>query len=221
MKQAQGKLMYGRKVGMTHVFSEQGEFVPVTVLELPPNVVFQVKTVEKEGYKAIQIGFGNQKPQRINKPMTKHFAKAEKGFPKVVKEIRTDQFHAEKEFKVGDELTVDGMFEVGSKVDVVGTSIGKGMQGVVKLHGMKGAQTMTHGTHEHFRHVGSIGCRKFPGRVFKNKRMPAHMGVDTIMLQNLEVVSVRPADNLLLVRGGVPGPVNGTVMVRTAVKGKK
>lgn len=211
--------MYGKKLGMTRVFTESGECIPVTAIELSPNIVFQVKTNEKDGYSAVQVGIGSQLKQRVNKAQTGHCSKAEKGFPKKLKEIRLDQYFSGKEFKVGDEIALEGLFEKGKRVDVVGTSLGKGFQGVIKRHGMKGAQTMTHGTHEHFRHVGSIGNRKFPGRVFKNKRMPGHMGNERVMTQGVEVVDVQADKNLVLVRGGVPGPLNGLVLVRDAIKG--
>jgi large subunit ribosomal protein L3 len=210
--------IYGRKVGMTRVFTESGESVPVTVLEMTPNVVYQVKSEESEGYSAVQVGLGTQKAQRVSKPQTKHFAKAKKGFPAKAREIRLDAYFEGKEFAVGDEIVLKGLFECGSKVDVVGTTIGKGFAGVIKRHGMKGAQTMTHGTHEYFRHGGSIGCRKFPGRVWKNKRMPGHMGVDRVVQQGLEVIQVRDEEHVLLVRGSVPGPKNGTVFVRTSTR---
>ena len=215
------KAIYGRKVGMTRIFTDSGENVPVTVLEVPPNVVYQVKTQETDSYPAVQVGFGTQKAQRLSKPLARHLSKAKKGFPKVLKEIRLDKYHVGQEFEVGQDISVEGLFEVGSKVDVVGTSIGKGFAGVIKRHGMKGAQTMTHGTHEYFRHGGSIGNRKFPGRVFKNKRMPGHMGNERVMQEGLEVVAVRTEENLLLVRGSVPGPKNGTVFVRTSLKKTK
>lgn len=219
------KAIYGKKIGMTRIFDEKGKSVPVTVLELTPNVVHQVKTVEKEGYAAIQVGFGQQKAQRVNRPQTSHYAKAEKGMPKAVKEIRLDRKGGEKVEvdpetapKVGDEISLEGMFEVGDMVDVVGKTIGKGFAGVMKRHNMSGAQTMTHGTHEFFRHGGSIGCRKFPGRVFKNKRMAGHMGNVRRMQERLKVAAVRVEDNVLLIQGSVPGPKGGTVFVREAVK---
>lgn len=215
------KAIYGRKVGMTRVFTDSGENVPVTVLELPPNVVYQVKTQETDSYDALQVGIGTQKAQRLTKPLSRHLAKAKKGFPKVLKEIRLDKYYVGESFELGAEISVDGLFDVGSKVDVVGTSIGKGFAGVIKRHGMKGAQTMTHGTHEYFRHGGSIGCRKFPGRVFKMKRMPGHMGHEQVMQEGLEVIAVRADENILLVRGSVPGPKNGTVFVRTSLKKTK
>ncbi len=214
------KAIYGKKIGMTRIFTDDGRSVPVTALELPPNVVFQVKTEEKDGYQAVQVGFGEQKPQRMTKALTRHVAAAKKGTPRSLREIRLDKFFSDTEFNVGDEIVLDGLFEPGNKVDVVGTSIGKGFAGVIKRHHMKGAQTMTHGTHEYFRHGGSIGCRKFPGRVWKNKRMPGHMGAERVLQAGIEVVSVRAQDNVLLVKGSVPGPKNGTVLVQTSRKNK-
>lgn len=215
------KAIFGKKVGMTRIFNEAGVSIPVTVLQLGPNIVHQVKTGESDGYKAVQIGFGSQKPQRVNRPLTNHLAKAQKGFPTFVGEIRFDR-HGETgempELNIGDEIVLEGMFEVGSRVDVVGTTVGKGTAGVMKRHGMKGAQTNTHGTHEYKRHAGSIGCRKFPGRVFKNKRMAGHMGSVRAMQEGLEVVEVRAAENLLFVKGSVPGPKSGYVFVRTSLK---
>lgn len=215
------KAIYGRKVGMTRIFNDAGEAVPVTVLEVLPNVVHQVKSKETDGYDAVQIGFGAQKPQRIVKPLSRHLAKAEKGFPRVVREIRLDRFFKGTTFNVGEEIKLDGLFEVGSRVDVVGVSVGKGFAGVIKRHHMKGAQTDSHGTHEYFRHGGSIGNRKSPGRVFKNRRMPGHLGVARRIQEGLEVVAVRTQDNLLLLRGAVPGAKNGTVFVRASLRCQK
>ncbi len=220
------KAIFGRKVGMTRVFTESGESVAVTVLECAPNVVHQVKTQESDSYNAVQVGFGGeQKPQRVTRPLLKHLGKAQKGVPKQVREIRLNQQNGgvaangqAETYTVGDLITIEGMFEPGSRVDVVGTSLGKGFAGVMKRHHMKGSATSSHGTHEYFRHGGSIGCRKFPGRVFKNKRMSGHMGVERVMQQGLEVVAVRPRENLLLVKGSVPGPKDGVVFVRKAVK---
>lgn len=217
------KAIYGRKVGMTKMFTDEGKHVPVTVLELGPNVIQQVKTDETDSYEAVQIGFGTQKPQRVSKAQRQHFAKAEKGVPKFVGEIRLDQQNGaakgkSSEFKAGDEITLSGMFEKGNHVDVVGTSLGKGFAGVMKRHHMKGAQTNTHGTHEYFRHGGSIGCRKFPGRVFKNKRMAGHMGNERVIQLGLEVLDVRAEENVLIVKGSVPGPKDGIIFVRSAVK---
>jgi len=218
------KAIYGRKVGMTKMFTEDGKHIPVTVLELGPNVVQQVKTTDSDKYEAVQIGFGSQKPQRVTKAQRQHFAKAEKGVPRFVGEIRLNEKNggAEKgkvkEFKLGDAITLSGMFEKGNRVDIVGTSLGKGFAGVMKRHGMKGAQTDTHGTHEYHRHGGSIGCRKFPGRVFKNKRMGGHMGTERVIQLGLEVLDVRADENVLIVKGSVPGPRDGIVFVREAVK---
>ena len=211
--------IYGRKVGMTRFFSKEGESLPVTVLELKPNVIQQVKTLENDGYKAIQVGIGEQKAQRLTKPLSRHYAKAKKGFPKSAKEIRLDRYLQGKEFSVGDELKLEELFEIGSKVDVAAVSIGKGFAGVIKRHHMKGSQTMSHGTHEYFRHGGSIGCRKTPGRVFKNKRMAGHLGNKQVMQLGLTVVEVRAEENVLLLLGSVPGPKNAEVFVRTSVKG--
>ena len=210
--------LYGKKIGMTKVFTENGAFVPVTVLEMTPNVVYQVKKSETEGYNSIQVGIGSQKAQRVNKPSKGHYGAAKKGFPTFVGEIRLDRYFDGKEFQVGDEISIEGLFEVGSNVDVRGRTIGKGFAGVVKRHGMKGAQTVSHGTHEYFRHGGSIGCRKSPGRVWKNKRMPGRMGNAQRFQEGLEVVAVRPEDNLLLVKGSVPGPKNAEVFVRSSLK---
>ncbi len=220
------KAIYGKKVGMTQIFAENGKRLPVTVLEVGPNIVQQVKSELSDGYDAVQIGFGQQKVQRVNKAKVNHCAKAEKGIPSFLGEIRlNDQNKAvtkagklTKEFKVGDAITVENMFEVGTKVDIVGTSYGKGFAGVMKRHNMSGFKA-THGTHEYFRHGGSIGCRKYPGRVFKNKRMGGHMGVDRVIQLGLEVVKVMAEKNLLLVKGAVPGPKGGMIFVRQAIKG--
>ncbi len=210
--------MYGRKVGMTQMFTDAGEFVPVTAIEMSPNVVYQVKTEKTDGYSAVQVGLGTQLVQRLNKAQVGHLSKAEKGFPKKLREIRTDKYFLGQEFTVGQEIVLDGLFTKGQKVDVVGTSLGKGFQGVIKKHNMKGAQTQTHGTHEYFRHVGSIGNRKFPGRVFKNKRMPGHMGAETVQVQSVVIVDIIPEKNMILIKGGIPGANDSTIFVRSAVK---
>ena len=221
------KAIYGKKLGMTRVFTEDGRTVPVTVLEVGPNVVHQVKTAEKCGYDAIQIGVGSRKSQRANKPFTGHAAKAEKGLPRHVAEIRmsrnnggVDKDGKPESFKVGDEVRIDGMFEIGSRVDVMGTSMGKGFAGVMKRHHMAGFGA-THGTHEYFRHGGSIGCRKYPGRVFKNKRMAGRMGGEQVIQLGLEVVGLRPEENVLLVKGSVPGVKDSLVFVRSAVRDRR
>lgn len=213
------KALYGRKVGMTRVYDEAGRSIPVTVVELGPNTVHQVKTEERDGYRAVQLGFGEQKPQRVNRPLTGHFSKAKRGFPTVVGEVRLDVpgFEDDGSYEVGQTVSVADVFEAGKKVDVRGVTIGKGFAGVMKRHKMRG-QPRTHGTHEYFRHGGSIGNRKFPGRVFKNKRMPGHMGSRTVLQEGLEVVAVRPDDNAILIKGSIPGPKNSYVFVRQSLK---
>lgn len=215
------KAMYGRKLGMTRIFTEAGESLPVTVLELSPNVVCQVKTPEKDGYSAVQVGFGEQKQQRLNRAQVGHQSKAAKGTLRNLAEVRFDRLGASSpvELNVGDEITAESLFQIGARVDVVGNSIGKGFAGVMKRHGMKGFSA-THGTHEYFRHGGSIGCRKFPGRVFKNKRMGGHMGATRVLQENLEVVGLRPQDNVLLVKGSVPGHKGAWLFVRESLKHK-
>ncbi|MCC6221080.1 MAG: 50S ribosomal protein L3 [Deltaproteobacteria bacterium] len=215
------KAIYGKKVGMGRVFDSAGEVVPVTVLQVAPNIVHQVKTKETDGYSAIQVGIGEQKPQRVDRALSGHLAKAKKGFSKDIKEIRVDKLKTPadtKAFNVGDEVTIAGMFNVGDRVDVMGITTGKGFAGVMKRHGMAGAKR-THGTHEYFRHGGSIGCRKFPGRVFKNKRMPGHMGAVRVVQEGLEVVGIRENDNALLLKGSVPGTKGSVVFVQESLKG--
>jgi len=217
------KAIYGKKLGMTRVFNEAGESIPVTVLEVSPNVVYQVKTPDKDGYSAIQVGYGTRKArktQKVNRPETGHFAKAKKGMPRYVKEIRLDKHprsDSQATYEVGQEIKIDGLFEIGARVDVFGTSIGKGFAGVMKRHHMAGFKA-THGTHEVFRHGGSIGCRKFPGRVFKNKRMAGHMGAERVVQQGLEIVAIRAEENALLVRGSVPGHKGAMVFVCESIK---
>lgn len=213
------KQIFGKKIGCTRVFSEAGESVPVTVIQCTPNVITQVKSAEKEGYSAIQVGLEGQKQQRMNKPAAGHLKVAEKGSFKILRELRLDT-HGQKggtDYKIGDEIALAGLFEAGNKVDVAGVTVGKGFAGVVKRHGMKG-NPATRGTHEYRRHGGSIGCRKTPGRTFKNKKMGGHMGVDLVTQLGLEVIQVRAEENLLLVRGSIPGPKNSYVYVRTAIK---
>lgn len=216
------KAIYGEKLGMSRVFTSEGLSVPVTVLKVTPNVIHQVKTVETDGYEAVQVGIGEQKPQRLTKALARHYAKAKKGTPKATAEIRLTPRHGVEAGaaapELGSEISVAGMFEAGEKVDVVGTSKGRGFAGVMKRHGMRGF-IRTHGTHEYFRHGGSIGCRKFPGRVFKNKRMGGHMGVDRVIQLGLEVVAVRAEEHLLFVKGSVPGNRGSQVFVRKAIKG--
>lgn len=207
--------LIGKKVGMTRVFTESGEQLPVTVIRVGPCTVLGKRTQEKDQYTAIRVGFGEVKEQRLNKPVLGQFKKIGQAPTRVIREFRV----AAEElggFEVGQTLKAD-LFTKGQMVDVTGTSRGRGFAGVVKRHHMAGGFE-SHGGHEHFRHVGSIGQRKTPGRVFKNKRMPGHMGVERVTVQNLQVVEVDAANDIVLVKGAVPGHPNGLVLLRPAVK---
>lgn len=204
--------LIGRKVGMTQVFDERGRQVPVTVLEVGPCVVVQRKTAAQDGYDAVQLGFEEQKEHRMSKPLLGHFRKAGVKPCRVLREVPLE---AGDDPKVGEVVTVS-IFEGATHVDVTGITKGRGFQGVVKRHRMGGGGA-SHGSMSH-RRVGAIGQRQTPGRVFKNKRLPGHMGHVRVTVQNLEVVQVRPEDHVLLVRGAVPGPNGGLVYVREAIK---
>jgi large subunit ribosomal protein L3 len=206
--------MIGKKVGMTQVFNSAGELVPVTVIQAGPCTVVQKKTPATDGYAALQLGFGSQKPRRVSRAYEQHCLKAEKGVFAVLREFRVGD---DVDYAVGAEIRVDGVFKSGDRVDVTGTSKGRGFTGVMKRHGFGGFPA-SHGTHEYFRHGGAIGNRSYPGRVFKGKRMAGQHGNVSVTTQNLEVVEVRAEDHLLLVRGAVPGPRNGLVLVGPAVK---
>jgi len=210
------KGLLGVKVGMTQVFTSQGEAVPVTVIQTGPCYVLQVIEKAREGYDAVKLGFVSKKPSRVNKPETGLFSKVGSGSFQHVQEIRCQP----KELgwdSVGAEIRVGDVFSDGDYVDVSGTSVGKGFQGVVRRFHTKG-QPATRGTHEYRRHIGSVGCRKFPGRIFKNKKMPGRMGGASVTLQNLQVVGVNADQNLLLVKGGVPGSKGGLVVIKKAIK---
>ena len=206
------KGLIGKKLGMTQIFDEQGKVIPVTVIEAGPCVVAQVKTVETDGYNAIQLGFGDVKESKINKPEKGHFAKSKLTPKKHLREFRLDSV---ENINVGDELKAD-TFTAGDQLDIQGTSKGKGFQGVIKRHGQSRGP-MGHGSMYH-RRPGSMGPTSTPGRVFKGKKLPGHMGSQTITIQNLEVVAVDPENNLLLIKGSVPGPKKGLVVVKTAIK---
>jgi large subunit ribosomal protein L3 len=199
----------GRKLGMTRVFSDDGSVVPVTVIAAGPCPVMQVRTQEKDGYTALQLGFGSLEEKSLNKPDLGHQAKAGKGFFKVLREIRLTSVDG---YELGQEITVEA-FAAGDKIKVTGTSIGKGFQGVMKRHGFGGLRA-THGTEKAHRSGGSIGHNTEPGKVMKNKKMAGHMGSCTVTSINLEVYDVRPENNLILVKGQVPGHKNGLVMIR-------
>ena len=208
--------LLGRKIGMTQVFSETGERISVTAIAAGPCTVQAKRTVERDGYTALQLGL-DDKPLRVtSKPVLGALAKANLKPKRYVREIRL-QAGAGEGIEVGAELLPADYFKPGDFVDVTGTSKGKGFQGVMKRHHMSGFRA-THGTHEFFRHGGSVGCRLTPGRVHKGKRMGGHMGDVRRTVQNLKVVEVIPEKNVLLIAGAVPGGKNGYVVVRTAVK---
>lgn len=206
--------LIGKKVGMTQFYNAEGNVVPVTVIQTGPCVVVQKKESSKEGYNAIQLGFGSKKNQRVNKPEQGHMAKAGKGAFEVLKEFRLDDVSP---FQVGQEIKATDVFKAGDRIDVSGFSKGHGFTGVIKRWSFGGFPG-SHGTHEYFRHGGSIGNRSFPGRVRKGKKMAGHWGNEQISVQNLEVVDIRPENNLMLVKGAVPGAKQGIVLVRRAVK---
>ena len=207
--------LVGRKVGMTRVFTEQGVSVPVTVLEMSPNRVTQVKSKDTDGYSAVQVTFGQKKANRVNKAEAGHFAKAGVEAGRGLHELAlTEEKLAE--LKVGDEVTV-AIFEAGQFVDVTGTSKGKGFAGTIKRHNF-GSQRASHGNSRSHRVPGSIGMNQDPGRVFPGKRMAGQYGNTTATVQRLEVVRVDAERNLLLVKGAVPGAANGDVVVRPSVK---
>ncbi|SDK78479.1 50S ribosomal protein L3 [Microbulbifer yueqingensis] len=204
----------GRKSGMTRIFTEDGASIPVTVIEVAPNRVTQVKTVETDGYAAVQVTVGNRKASRVSKPQAGHFAKASAEAGTRLFELRTDG--SDEAFEIGSEITVSG-FEAGQMIDVTGTSKGKGFQGGVKRWNFR-TQDATHGNSLSHRAPGSIGQCQTPGRVWKGKKMAGHMGAERVTVQNLEVVRVDAERNLLLVKGAVPGAPGGDVIVRPAVK---
>jgi len=207
-----------RKIGMTQIFSDSGEAIPVTVLEAGPNTIVQLKQrAGKDGYDAVQLGFGTRREKLISKPEMGHFEKAGVAPVRHLGESRLTGEEAEG-LEVGQELKVE-LFEEGQRIDAIGQSKGRGFAGVVKRHGFK-IKKMTHGTHEAFRHAGSIGAGAWPGRVFKGNKMPGHMGAERVTVQNLEVVRVDNERNLLFVRGAVPGNNKGLVKVRKTVVGK-
>ena len=206
------KGLIGKKVGMTQIFDEKGRVVPVTAIEAGPCVVAQVKTKETDGYQAIQLGFGEVKEKKVNKPEKGHFTKVNLAPRKHLREFRLDTIEG---IKVGDELKAD-VFSVGDKVDVQGTSKGKGFQGVIKRHGQSRGP-MAHGSMYH-RRPGSMGATSTPGRVFKGKKLPGHMGVQTVTIQNLEVVKVDLDKNVILVKGSVPGVKGAILKIKSSVK---
>jgi large subunit ribosomal protein L3 len=204
--------LIGRKLGMTQMFDESGVVHPVTVIECGPNVITQVKSTDSDGYEAVQLGFGIDK--RLTKPEQGH-RKSSGYMSRTLREVKADDV---SEYEVGQVLKAD-TFNTGELVDITGTSKGRGFQGGVKRHGFAGG-SKTHGQSDRWRAPGSIGSSATPGRVFKGLKMAGHMGVDKVTVQNLKVLRVDVDRNILLVQGSVPGPNNGTVMIRRAIKAK-
>ncbi|MFC5754190.1 50S ribosomal protein L3 [Actinomadura rugatobispora] len=210
----QRKGVLGEKLGMTQVFDDEGRIVPVTVVQAGPCVVTQLRTQEKDGYSAVQLGYGQIDPRKVNKPRTGHFEKAGVTPRRYLVELRADDTTG---YELGQEITVE-LFEAGQKIDVTGTSKGKGTAGVMKRHGFKGLGA-SHGTQRKHRSPGSIGGCATPGRVFKGLRMAGRHGNARTTVQNLTVHAIDTEKNLLLIKGAVPGPNGGVVLVRDAVKG--
>ncbi len=202
------KGILGKKLGMSQVFAADGKRIPVTVVETGPCVVLQKKSVETDGYNALQLGFGEKKTHRTSKPEMGHFKKAGKGAFAYVREIRMDDV---SDYNVGDEISCDAVLATGDMVDVTGTSKGKGFQGVMKRWNFSGGRA-SHGSKFH-RTGGSIGCSAWPSKVFKGKKMAGQMGNERVTTQGLQVVEIRPEMNLVLVKGAVPGPKNGLVII--------
>jgi len=209
--------LLGRKIGMTQLYDQNNHTVPVTVIDMSGNKVTQVKTEDgADGYTAVQLGIGDRKPSRTNKALDGHFAKAETSARQWTREIRLEA-GSTGSYNLGDTISGEGLFGEGDKVDVTGTSKGRGFTGVMKRYNFKGF-IRSHGTHEFFRHGGSIGTRLTPGHVLKGKKMPGHMGAAQVTVQNLTIARVDIEKGLLFIKGGVPGANGGYVVVRKAVK---
>ena len=206
------KALIGRKIGMTQIFDEEGKVIPVTAIEVGPCTVTQIKTVEQDGYEAVQLGFGDVKEKLLNKPRLGHFSKTKIAPKRYLREFRLDSIQG---LNVGDELKAD-IFSVGDKVDIQGTSKGKGFQGVIKRHGQSRGP-MGHGSMYH-RRPGSMGPTSTPGRVFPGKKLPGHMGCLTVTIQNLEVIKVDLDKNVVLVKGSVPGAKGSILKIKSSVK---
>lgn len=207
------KGLIGKKIGMTQIFDEAGNVIPVTVVEADPCTVTQIKTVENDGYQAVQVGFGDVKVSRVNKPMKGHFDKADVAPKKTLKEFRLESIDG---IEVGNILKAD-TFEVGEIVDVKGTSKGHGTAGAIKRWNFSRLR-MTHGTGPNHRHAGSLGACSSPSRVFKGKKMAGHYGHETVTVQNLKIAKVDAENNLIAIKGAIPGPKGGIVVIADAVK---
>lgn len=208
------KTIIGRKLGMTQIFGEDGSAVPITVVEAGPCTITQIKTPERDGYSALQIGFGTRKAKNLNRPLRGHMEKAGKGYFQVLREVRIDQAD---EFQLGQGITTD-IFEIGENIDVIGTSKGKGFAGTIKRWGFKRGPS-THGC-KNIREPGSTGMATFPGRVLKGKRMAGQKGNKRVTVMNLKIVDIRPEENLMFVKGAIPGSENGIILIRKTNRGK-
>lgn len=204
----------GRKLGMTSVFGPDGQNIAVTVIEAGPCVVTQVKTPDTDGYKAVQLAFGEKKEKNTTKPLVGHFKKANTSPKKEVVEFRDFSSEFDSISELGKEIKVQDVFAEGDFLDAVGTSKGKGFQGVVKRHGFSGVGGQTHGQHNRLRAPGSMGNASFASRVIKGKRLPGRMGTDRVKVTNLKVVKIMPEQNIILVSGSVPGPKNSTIILQ-------
>jgi large subunit ribosomal protein L3 len=215
--------LLAKKVGMTQIFTPEGDCVPVTVLEAGPCTVIRRKTSDKDGYDAVVLAFGaldEKHAHRLSKPEVGVFKKAGTGVFRHLKEVRVKDAKLLGELKAGDVLTVDKVFKQNQRIDVTGTTKGRGFAGVVKRWKMKGAARDSASSHEHHRHIGAVGQRKTPGKVWKGKHLPGHYGVETVTVQNLFVLGIEADKNLLLVSGAVPGHADGLLFVNTAAKGQ-
>ncbi len=215
MRLKQGKLagnmckgLIGKKLGMTGLFTTEGQHIPVTVLQVGPCVVTQIKTVEKDGYNALQLGFGEKKASRINKPLKGHLKKSGDGNFAHLREVAVDD---PKEYSLGQSISLD-VFEVGERVNVTGTTKGRGFAGVIKRHGFHGGR-QSHGSRSK-RIPGSIGCSATPAKVIKGKKLPGHYGNERHTVRNLEIIDIRPEQNLILIKGAVPGSIHGLVAIK-------
>ena len=209
------KGIIGKKIGMTQIFDENGSVIPVTVIEAGPCVISQIKTIEKDGYNSVQLAFGDIEEKKVNKPRAGHFKKSNLALKKHLMEFRLEKIEG---LNIGDEIKAD-IFTVGERVDIQGTSKAKGFQGVIKRHGFSRGP-MTHGSMYH-RRPGSMGGTTFPGRVLKGKKLPGHMGIDRVTIQNLEIIKIDLDNNLMLVKGSVPGNKGSLLQIKNTVKNKK
>ena len=207
------KALIGKKIGMTQIFDEKGKVIPVTVIEAGPCTVVQKKTIENDGYEAVQLGFGDVKVQRVNKPMMGHFKKNDVAPKKTLKEFKLDDISS---VNVGDTLKAD-IFAVGEKVDVIGTSKGKGTAGAIKRWNFSRLKE-SHGTGPVARHAGSLGACSDPSRVYKGKKLAGHLGCERVTIQNLDVAKIDADNNLIAIKGAIPGPKGGIVVIRNAKK---